>query len=207
MVNYANVLPNGRWIGVTVDAADKISRYLSDNIVNLRKKKGWSQDRLAQLAEIPRSTVTHIESGSGNPSLQNLVKISGALQVGIEELLSRPRNECELRSKEQIPMIKRGHGKVRVFKLLPDKVKGLDVDRMEFDAASTMGGHPHVDGAKEYLVVIKGEVTVQVAGEPYQVKAGGVFAFPGDQPHSYRNSGAGGALAISVIVPVTLGVD
>ena len=95
---------------------------------------------LSRLAEVPRSTVTHIESGSGNPSLQNLVKLSMALQVGIEELLSRPRNECELRELDQIPVIKRSQGRVKVYKLLLDKVKGLDVDRMEMEAGALMGG-------------------------------------------------------------------
>jgi len=185
----------------------KVSLYLADNIIDLRKKKGLSQDQLSRLAEIPRSTLTHIESGSGNPSLQNLVKISAALQVGIEELLSRPRNECELLSLDLIPMVQRGQGKVRIFKLLPDKIKGLDVDRMEMERGSTMGGHPHLSGAKEYLTVIHGEVTVVVAGDRYVVKDGSMLAFPGDQPHSYRCTGNSKALAISIVVPVTLGVD
>jgi XRE family transcriptional regulator, regulator of sulfur utilization len=190
-----------------MDAQEKVSIYLADNIVALRKKKALSQEQLSKMAEIPRSTLTHIESGSGNPSLQNLVKLSAALQVGLEELLSRPRNECELRELSEIPVIKRSQGRVRIFKLLPDKVKGLDVDRMEMDAGALMGGHPHLGGAKEYLTVIEGEVTVIVAGDQYKVKAGGVFAFPGDQAHSYRNTGEKKALAISVVVPVTLGVD
>lgn len=159
------------------------------------------------MAEIPRSTLTHIESGSGNPSLQNLVKVSAALQVGLEELLSRPRNECELRDYDQLPALKRSQGRVKVVKLLPDKIKGLDIDRLEMEAGALMGGHPHLSGAKEYLSVIQGEITVLVAGDPYRIRSGAVLAFPGDQAHSYRNTGESRALAISILVPVTLGVD
>ena len=39
--------------------------------------------------------MTHIESGSGNPSLHNLIKVAAALQVSIEELLTRPRTDNE----------------------------------------------------------------------------------------------------------------
>src|SRR5580704_93492 len=106
-------------------ASDKTQQHLAENIVSLRRKKALSQERLAALAEMPRSTLTNIESGSGNPSLHNLVKISQALQVGIEELLSRPRGDCELREEIEIPVQRRAHGKARVFKLMPDKVKGL----------------------------------------------------------------------------------
>jgi quercetin dioxygenase-like cupin family protein len=184
----------------------KISQYLANNIVELRNKRSLSQSQLALLAEIPRSTLTNIESGSGNPSLQNLARISAALQVGIEELLSRPRNACELIPSEAVPLEKRNNGKVRIHKLIPDKVKGLDVDRIEIEASTTMGGHPHLLGAKEYFTVLQGEVTVSVAGEKFPVKRGEVFAFPGDQPHSYRNNGPSLAIGLSVIIPVTLEV-
>lgn len=181
-----------------------IAKYLAENIVNLRRKRGLSQDQLAKLAEIPRSTLTHIESGSGNPSLQNLAKISTSLQVGIEELLSRPRNEVQLFRVEEVPLQRRSSGRVRVAKLLPDRVKGLEVDRMELEAATTMAGHPHLPGAKEYFTVVQGEVTVAVAGEQFQVRRGDVLAFPGDQAHSYRSTGSGKAVAISVVIPVVL---
>ena len=68
-------------------------KYLAKNVEALRRLRQMSHNQLAQLAEIPRSTLTHIESGSGNPSLQNLLKVAQALQVSIEELLSPPREE------------------------------------------------------------------------------------------------------------------
>lgn len=187
-----------------MSSADKVSQYLADNLIALRTKKGLSQQQLAELAEIPRSTLTNIESGSGNPSLHNLARISTALQISIEELLSRPRNECELIPSGQVQLERRSQGKVRIFKLIPDKVKGLDVDRMEIDVGATMGGQPHLVGAKEYFSVIQGEVTVAVAGDKYVVKKGDVLAFPGDQAHSYRNTGSQSAIAVSMIIPVTL---
>jgi transcriptional regulator with XRE-family HTH domain len=187
-----------------MSTVEKVSQYLADNLVTLRTKKGLSQQQLAELAEIPRSTLTNIESGSGNPSLQNLARISTALQISIEELLSRPRNECQLILAEDVASESRSQGKVRIYKLIPDKVKGLDVDRMELDGGATMGGHPHLAGAKEYFSVIQGEVTVAVAGEKFVVRKGDVLAFPGDQSHSYRNTGSQRAIAVSMIIPVTL---
>ena len=190
-----------------MDALERLPTYLAQNILSLRKKKGLSQDHLARLAEIPRSTLTHIESGSGNPSLLNLARLSAALQVSLEELLTRPRGEIELRGEADIPVQRRAQGKVRIAKLLPDKIKGLDVDRIELDVGATMGGQPHLAGAKEYMTVVKGEITVSVAGERWRVGRGAVLAFPGDQPHAYHNTGGGLAVAVSVVIPVALGVD
>lgn len=182
-----------------------ISRHLAENISALRLKKGLSQAQLANQAGVPRSTLTNLESGSGNPSLQNLAKISTALQVRIEELLSRPRNESELIKAADVASERRVQGRVRIAKLLPDAIRGLDVDRIEIDPQTTMPGHPHLSGAKEYFSVLQGEVTVAVGGDKFVVKKGDVLAFPGDQPHSYRNSGASVAIGLSIIIPVVLG--
>ena len=204
-----DILTKGQSFGKILKMSDyeKIPQYLAGNILSLRKKMRLSQEQLAGLAEIPRSTLTHIESGSGNPSLQNLAKISHALQVGIEELLSRPRGEIELRREADIPVHRRSQGKVQVYKMLPDKIKGLEVDRVEIKAGATMAGHPHLAGAREYLTVTTGQMIVAVAGEQFHVKRGDVLAFPGDQPHSYRNDGQNDCVGISVVIPIALGMD
>jgi transcriptional regulator with XRE-family HTH domain len=178
------------------------SRYLGLNIEKLRGKKNLSQQQLATQAGIPRSTLTNIESGSGNPSLTNLVKISDTLGVSIEELLSRPRTDCVLISSDKITVQSRSGDQVQVYKLLPERIKGIEIDRLEFLAGAVMGGHPHLNGTKEYLTVLQGEVVVHVSGNSYAVKKGDVLAFPGNQPHSYRNPGRTSSIAISVVIPV-----
>src|SRR5688572_28902946 len=131
----------------------KVSEYLAKNISHLRVKKNLSQLQLAKAAGIPRSTLTHIESGEGNPSLVNLLRVAAALGVGVEELLTRPRSGTTLIPAEKIPIQLRSGGQVRIHKLLPDKFRGIAIDRMEFDGMATMGGQPHLSGTKEYLTV------------------------------------------------------
>lgn len=47
----------------------------------LRDAKGWSQERLAEEADLHRTYVGGIERGLRNPSLRNIVKIAEALGV------------------------------------------------------------------------------------------------------------------------------
>lgn len=180
--------------------AETIAKNLAQNIEALRKKNSLTQASLAKRAGLPRSTVTYLESGEGNPSLQNLIKISSALQISIEELLASPRGRYKLLKSAEIAPSKRGQGSVAVFGLLPDNIPGMHIDRMEFEPGSRMAGVPHLNGAKEYMTCLQGEVTVRVAGGTFIVAKGDVFAFPGDQPHSYQNSGTGRAVCISVVV-------
>lgn len=185
---------------------EAVSRSLGQNLAGLRKLRGLSQGTLAKLAKIPRSTLAHLESGMGNPSLANLVRVAAALQVTLEELLSPPRTRCHLTRAKDIRLLKRGQGAAVVFKLLPDPLPGMEIDRIEIEPHGRMGGIPHVAGTKEYLTCIRGEATVLVAGERFAVREGDVLAFPGDQPHSYQNSGSGRAVCFSVVALALKGV-
>ena len=177
-----------------------ISSYLAQNVLALRRSRKLTQASLARIAGVPRSTVTYIESGDGNPSLKNLCKISAALQVSIEVLLARPRSEVALIRAEEIRVEKRGGGKARLFKLLPDPIPSMEIDRMEIQPGGRLPGIPHLEHTKEYLTCVEGEVTVHVAGEGYRVGPGDVLAFPGNQPHGYQNAGDRPVVCISVVV-------
>lgn len=176
-----------------------VSQNLAKNILSLRQKRGLSQSQLAELAGLPRSTLTYFESGDGNPSLQNLLKISAALQVRVEELLARPRPTTQLVRANEVSKMSRAGGLVQVFKLLPDPVPGMEFDRIEMKPGARFGGTPHTHNTKEYLLCVKGEVELAVHRDVFHLKAGDVLAFEGDQPHSYRNPGKADNLCISVV--------
>lgn len=190
----------------TRNVAGNVARNLAANIHALRRSRNLSQSSLATLASVPRSTVTYLESGQGNPSLQNLLRVAGALQVSIEELVQKPRANCQLIKKNEIPAQKRANGMVTLFKLLPDPIPAMELDRMELLPGGRMGGIPHTPNTKEYLICISGLVEIMVNGTKYNISAGDVLAFSGDQPHSYFNPGRLRAECISVVVLTPHGV-
>ena len=60
---------------------------LARNLKKLREKKGFSQDRLAKLADVANNTIIKIEQGENiNPTLATLKKIAEALGVSLDEL-------------------------------------------------------------------------------------------------------------------------
>ncbi len=61
--------------------ADQLGRNLTHNLRYLRAQRSMTQARLAELADVPRSTLATIEAGDGNPTLSVLAKLSLALQV------------------------------------------------------------------------------------------------------------------------------
>jgi transcriptional regulator with XRE-family HTH domain len=59
---------------------------LGRRIRQLRHAKRWSQERLAEQADLDRSYVAGIEVGTRNPSLKALDRLATALSVRLWEL-------------------------------------------------------------------------------------------------------------------------
>ncbi|MFH1778113.1 MAG: helix-turn-helix transcriptional regulator [Candidatus Omnitrophota bacterium] len=78
-------------INIIISKYGYMSRInLSQQIKKFRTKLKLSQDKLARKAEIPFSTLAKIEAGyTPNPSILTVVKISDALEIGLDELLGR----------------------------------------------------------------------------------------------------------------------
>ena len=62
------------------------SKPLAQRIRQLRAKKGWSQERLAEEANIHRVYLAGIELARRNPSLRNLENLARALGVSLPKL-------------------------------------------------------------------------------------------------------------------------
>lgn len=185
---------------------EALAKNLAHNLLELRQKRNLTQDGLAKLVGLPRSTIANLESGEGNPSLVNLAKLSGALHISIEQLLIPQRAICQLIPAANIPEQERAQGMVKIFKLLPDRIPNMELDRIELKPGAQMKGIPHSAGTKEYFHCIQGELTVNVFGQKFVVQKGDVFAFPGEVNHSYVNSGKTMAIGLSVVIMAPVGI-
>lgn len=60
---------------------------LGENILNLRKKNGLSQEQLGEKANVTRQTISNWELNETTPNPEQLKLLSKALKVSIDELL------------------------------------------------------------------------------------------------------------------------
>ncbi|MFH1288149.1 MAG: helix-turn-helix transcriptional regulator [bacterium] len=58
------------------------------NLTNLRKQKGWSQEKLAVESGISYNTIIKIERGGiKNPKIETVIKLAKALEINIDKLV------------------------------------------------------------------------------------------------------------------------
>lgn len=60
---------------------------IAENIKKLRKQKNYSQERLAELAGLHPTYVSHLETCKANPSIAILLMIAEQLGIGIDKLI------------------------------------------------------------------------------------------------------------------------
>lgn len=65
---------------------------LSEKLIVLRKKNGWSQEDFADKLEVSRQAASRWENGTALPDAQNILRISKLFHVSADYLLN---DECE----------------------------------------------------------------------------------------------------------------
>ena len=197
--------PPGQAIGNLANAlaecqpmSEELSDRLGRNIRQLRQARGLTQQQMAKLSGLPRATWANLESGDGNPTLTVLHAVAMAFQVSLEEIVAEPRASAKHYLRGSLPT--RVRGGVTVSSLLPDKVPGMQIERLQLPVGARMVGVPHTAGTREYLTCESGELELVASGESFQMAEGDVVVFRGDQRHSYANRGRKLAVGYSVVM-------
>ena len=69
-------------------AKDRTLISFGRNVARIRSQRGFSQDKLAEKANLDRTYVSGIERGVRNPGIKAVIRIARALEVAIGDLLN-----------------------------------------------------------------------------------------------------------------------
>lgn len=61
-------------------------KIFADNVRLLRTKRRFSQEAVAEYANIAQNQISEIENEKANPNLETIIKIANALQVKVKDL-------------------------------------------------------------------------------------------------------------------------
>jgi transcriptional regulator with XRE-family HTH domain len=161
-------------------------RVFSRNLMSLRKHRGYSLQYLSRLSGVPASTLSHLESGIGNPTLTTWVMLSQALRCTPEDLLVVPAIEQTSVSAHEMPVFREQLGSGRLIRLLPDPFAEIDVFVLELDGAAPFAGTVQSPGAMRLVFVLRGELEVAHSGRVVRVGTRCSLLISGSEVHSYK---------------------
>ena len=152
-----------------------------------RERVGISIAELARRAGVAKSTLSQLEAGTGNPSIETLWSLGVALGVPFSRLVEPPA--------PSVRVIRLGEGP-RLASDQADFTAALlsagshhtrrDIYLMEMEPGRPRAAEAHVPGSVEHVVVGGGRLKAGPAGEPVELGPGDYVAFPGDAPHQYE---------------------
>lgn len=177
----------------SVAVAADLQVELARNLRRYRSLRGLSSSEVAQRSQIARATLSALEAGRGNPTLDTLSAIARVLGVGVPELVADgPGSAMTVIRADEEERGDDGFGfrLLRRFRAGPCVIDLYDVHAREGDLQDS---EAHGDGVLEHMVVHAGELEVRVdaqsaRGRHAVLGAGDYVAFTGDTPHAYAAS-------------------
>jgi len=65
---------------------DRTLTAFGRNVARIRSDRGFSQDKLAEKADLDRTFISGIERGVRNPGIKDVIRIARALNITVGEL-------------------------------------------------------------------------------------------------------------------------
>ena len=170
--------------------AQALSGQLGKTIQRLRKAYQLSLSELAEQSGVAKSIISQIERNETNPTLATIWRLSQALDVSIERVLSVSEDEpfIDKTSRGDTPILLSDDGKVKLAIIGWIKtVEWLQWYDVHADPGGVLESDSHQRGSIACLSVLEGEMEVEVAGVIQIARAGETLRYRCDRPHIVRN--------------------
>jgi len=153
-----------------------------------RERSGLSLSELARSAGVAKSTLSQLESGTGNPSLETLWALSVALDVPFSRLVDgppRPRITVLRRGEGVAVASERAHYVATLLASCPPGAR-RDIYLLNVEPGPPRESAPHSPGTVEHAVIGSGRALVGPAGQAAPLGPGDYMCYPGDVPHIFH---------------------
>jgi len=152
-----------------------------------RDRAGLSLTELARRAGIAKSTLSQLESGVGNPSVETLWALGVALGVPFSRLVDVPRPAVRVVRAGEGPVTysERANYAATLLASCPPNAR-RDIFRIEVQPGEPRLSDPHMPGTTEHVVLSTGRAQIGPADQPADLGPGDYISYPGDAPHIFR---------------------
>src|SRR5690348_6937374 len=152
-----------------------------------RERAGLSLSELAKRAGIAKSTLSQLESASGNPSVETLWALSVALDVPFSRLVDPPKPRVQVIRAGEGPAVfsERANYVATLLASCPPNAR-RDVYLITAEPGAPRESDPHMPGVVEHVVLATGRALVGLAGDPIELAPGDYCAYPGDVEHVFQ---------------------
>jgi len=179
----------------------------------LREERGLSLSALARQSGTGKATLSELEAGRRNPTLETLYALTTALGVPLSAVLTgedgapHPSPGVPLSAVLTPGAARAGISGEAVTAVLTERFEDAaavtDVFRIRIRAGAVQESAAHIPGTEEHLVVLTGTAVVGDPAAPQTAGPGSHAGWRADRPHLY--SAPGGDVEAVLFVRYSLG--
>jgi transcriptional regulator with XRE-family HTH domain len=177
---------------------EPIVRAIGPKVREARQQLGLSLQQLAARGDVSAAAIHKVERGDMVPTITTLLKLAAALGRPIAHFVGDadqvapvavhiPADRRPAASPDWAPA---AEGVAAAALAVPDdRLRGASVHAVIEPGGASGDTRPTRPG-EELVLVLTGTLSVEVAGEHYQVEPGDTLHYPTDRPHSWQNAGS-----------------
>lgn len=174
----------------------EILESLSSNLNRLREERGLTISGLAQRCGIAKSTLSSLESGHGNPTVETLWAIANALDAPFGSLLTgETKGYVGLGDEKTIVRL--------IERSQSENGASIETYSMSIEPGHTKESAAHPPGVREKVVVTSGPMLVGDMRAPKLVNTSEVYIFEADVSHVYGALNKAAQAMVFVEYPAT----
>lgn len=150
----------------------------------LRRQRGWSLSEMARRAGLGKATLSELEAGRRNPTLETLFALTSAMGLPLSAVI--PGGERRHQGgPSPAPVVSGSAVDALLLERFDDAGMITELYRLRIRAGVRQISPGHAPGVREYLVVYAGVAEVGDPDDPIVIPAGGHASFDATAPHVY----------------------
>jgi transcriptional regulator with XRE-family HTH domain len=163
--------------GAFVPSFPDLSASVGERIRDLRTQRGITLTALAAATRLGKGTLSELERGQRNPTLDTLFAIATALSVPLGNLLVKDLGTGPHARGQSID--------AELIGQWTELAEVVEVYRMTVSQGRRQSAS-HASGVVESITVVSGEIAVGANDDPAHLVGGQSHTFAGDQDHFYE---------------------
>jgi transcriptional regulator with XRE-family HTH domain len=167
--------------------SDGLRTRLASNVRRLRIARHLSLSELARITAVSKATLSGIERGGANPTLDTLDALAGALGVTIGDLVEEaPVGEVRIVRAASARANNRFHVRVLEASVLDGQA---ELQEMCLHAHHVREEEPQAVGSRAHLLVLHGKLIAGPVERVSELVVGDYASLPTDVPHLFETPG------------------
>ena len=165
---------------------ERAAHALARSLKRTRLERAISIAELARQSGVSKATLSGLERGTGNPSIDTVWALARALNVPFGDLFDVADDAIQVRRIEDARIVTEQEGFLGRQLLTRHGRGAIELYVLDLATGARRNATAHSPNVLEHVVVVSGSVEVGPDGDATRLAAGDCLTFSADRPHHYH---------------------